>query len=710
MTSTIDHVQQDSDLQEGIVQLGPIEDGIAVLRLGAPSEAVVTFTERRLDSLREVLLRLQKESALEALIVTGSQPGMFAAGADISLIESIADPQEGERAAAKGQEIFGLCQQLKVPVVGAIEGPCLGGGFELALCFDLRLASDHKSTLVGLPEVKLGIIPGFGGTQRLPRLVGLPKALDVILKGKTLKAEKARRAGLVDAVVPSERLLAHARREARKLVDAGRKAPKRRLKGSAFWLSRVGPLRNLVRSKAEKAVRKGQGRFYDAPPKAVQLCVDAFALSPAEGLQAEAKALGALIVSPTCKNLVRLFFLTERSKRLGKGEGAVDLRRALVLGGGAMGAGIAGTFAGRGLWVRLCDLSGKALAAAKARMHRAQQKLVKRRSIKQHEAQNNLDRLAVSTDWGRLDQYDLFLEAVLEDLELKQKMFAQAVERGLPESAVIATNTSSLPIDAMAEGLPAPERLVGMHFFNPPEKMPLVEVIAGKRSSEAAVASVCRLAVKLGKFPVVVQDSPGFLVNRCLAPYLNEAAQLMVEGCDPEHVDKTMLDFGLPMGPARLMDEVGFDVAAKVSDVMHAAFPERMQPNPLFRKMVEAGQLGKKTKNGILSAEGKQVLAGLRSGEAKVASRSEILERLIYPMVDEAYRCLDEGLVAAEEDLDLGMVFGMGFPPFRGGITRYAKEEGLSRIVARLQELAESRGAAFAPATQLVARSQAAAD
>ncbi len=700
--TTTNDKHQAIDADAGIVHLGPTHDGIAILRLGAASESVVTLTERRLDSLKEVLLRLQNDGVCRGLIVTGPGPAMFAAGADISLIEAIIDTAEGERAAAKGQSIFGMFQDLSIPVVGAIGGPCLGGGFEMALCFDVRVASDHGATSIGLPEVKLGIVPGFGGTQRLPRLVGIPKALDLILKGRTLRAEPARRAGLVDRVVPTERLLAAAQQELRKLIDKGAKRPRRRLRGMAFWMSRLGPLRKLIRKKVQKTLSSGPGRFYEAPPTALSLCLDAFAKRPAEGLRLEAKALGTLVVSPTCKALVRLFFLTERAKRLGKSDDAVTLSSAHIIGGGAMGAGIGGLMASKGMRVRLCDLSNNALAAAKQRLEKVLSKLRKRRKLARHQTTAAQDRLQVSNEWGRLDRTDFFLEAVVENLEVKQKLFAQAVAAGLPDTAILASNTSSLPIDAMAEGLPSPERVIGMHFFNPPEKMPLVEVIVGKRTSQAAIATTCRLAIQLGKFPVVVQDSPGFLVNRCLAPYMNEAARLMVEGCDPQHIDHVMLDFGLPMGPARLLDEVGFDVAGKVSEVMSAAFPERMQPCELFQAMVDAGQLGQKTGGGILGEGGAAVLAKLRSGTPREPSRSEILERLIYPMVDEAYRCLAEELVESEDDLDLGMVMGMGFPPFTGGISCYAKSEGFDRIATRLQALAAAHGERFKPGDRLL--------
>ncbi|MBL9079651.1 MAG: enoyl-CoA hydratase/isomerase family protein [Planctomycetes bacterium] len=690
-----------------LLQLG--SDGVAELRLGAATEPVVTWTRDRLESLDRALQQLATVPALRGVLVTGPGPGMFCAGADIRLIQDITDPAEGAAAAVRGRTIFQRLQQLRVPVVAAIDGPCLGGGLELALFCDLRVASDHRAVQIGLPEVKLGIVPGFGGTQNLTRLCGLGTALQLILEGKLLRGKPARKLGVVDRLVPSARLLASARAELDALIATGRKAPPRRLRGLAKWLGKA-PLRALVVRKAEAALQRGQARFYPAPRAALRLCVQALTLPPEQGYAAEARALGETIVTPVSKGLVHLFFLTERSKKLGKLDGARDTGRALVIGGGVMGAGIAGLLAHKGLRVRLCDLDLGALARAKARLQKDLDKQTRRRRLERHEAQAVQDRLAVATDWGALQQTDLWLEAVVEDLGLKQKLMREALARGLPDTALLATNTSSLPVTDMAQGLLHPGRVVGLHFFTPPEKMPLVEVIRGKATDDAAVATACRLAVRLGKFPVVTTDAAGFLVNRCLAPYLNEAARLLLEGNAPEAVDAAMLEFGMPMGPCRLLDEVGFDVAAKVSSVLQAAFPDRMVPCELFAAMAAAKALGQKTGGGIYgkdgtgSGPGRAVLKGLqkqRGTPPRSASRAEIVQRLVYPLIDEAYRCLDDGVVAAEADLDLGLVMGMGFPPFTGGVTRHARALGLANVTAALDELARAHGVRFQPSDGL---------
>ena len=686
-----------------------VADGVATLRLGREDEALVTLTEDRIDQFAAAVQQLRDRDDLRGVIITGPGPGMFCAGADVNLIRDITEPEAGERAARRGREAFAALQTLRTPVVAAIEGPCLGGGLELALFCDVRVASDHASTQIGLPEVKLGIIPGFGGTQNLTRLVGLPKALDLILAGKLMRAKQAVRSRVVDRLVAPSKLMTAAREEVERLASRNRKHKSRKLRGAAWWLSRT-PLRAIVIRAAKKQLHKGQARFYPAPKRALQCCVDALSVPAADGFAREAAALGEMIVTDVSKGLVHLFFLTERQKRLGKHEEAREVRRAVIVGGGVMGAGIAGQLASRGVATRLVDMALAPLAAAKARLQKSLQRRLKRRRIERHEAVATQDRLAVATSAGHLRDTDMWLEAVVERLDVKQKLMLDAIAQGLSDEAIIATNTSSLSITAMQRDVPRPERVVGIHFFNPPEKMPLVEVIRGAQTGDKAVATACRLALRLGKFPIVVEDSAGFLVNRCLSPYINEAARMMMEGVSPEVIDAAMLDFGMPMGPCRLLDEVGFDIASKVSEVMHQAFADRMQPCELFQAMVEAGALGQKSGGGIYGkggrgpGPGRAVIAALREqlgSRTRETSRSELIHRLIYPLVDEAYRCLDEGLVRDTLDLDLGLVMGIGFPPFTGGVTRFADAEGVATISSKLEELARDLDPRFAPSDGL---------
>lgn len=689
-------------------------DGIAWLALGPADESMVTLTRARIEAFAKAVRDIGADTRVQALVVTGPGADMFCAGADIGLIQQVASAAEGEAAATEGRTAFAKLRELAVPVVAAIDGPCLGGGLELALFCDARIASNAQSTRIGLPEVKLGILPGFGGTANLVRLVGLPRALEVILQGRVLRAKQALKLGIVDRVVPAERLREAARTTARALVAVGRKAPPRRLPLLARLMA-TAPARWLLARSIRKGLREGQARFYPAPRRALEVCMLAAHAPLARAFAAEARALGELVVTPECKGLVQVFFLTEASRKLGKQPGP-DIDRAMVVGGGVMGAGIAGLFASHGIRTRLCDLDAGALVRARGALQADLDKRMRRRSLDAAAARDAMDHLAVSTEWGSLRDTEMWLEAVVEDPHVKQRLMAAAVERGLPRDAILATNTSSLSVDHVSEGVPAPERVVGIHFFNPPAKMPLVEVVRGTRTSDRAVHAACRLAVRLGKYPVVVKDAPGFLVNRCLAPYLNEAATLLLEGNEPAFLDRTMLDFGMPMGPCRLLDEIGFDVAAKVSEVLCAAHPGRMVASPLFAAMVEARALGRKSGGGILDANGtgagpgRAVIERLRAGAAPAraqATRTEVLQRLVYPLVDEACRCLEEGVVAGESDVDLAMVMGIGFPPFHGGLFGFARREGLARIVTALDVLARDVHPRFRPSDALRRRALA---
>ncbi|MBL8725296.1 MAG: enoyl-CoA hydratase/isomerase family protein [Planctomycetes bacterium] len=687
----------------GGVQLHVGPDGIAVLALGEP-DSVVTLTPERLDSLERALAALAADARVRGVLVTGPGPGMFCVGADLGLFATIPDAATGAAAAARGRDVFLRCRALRVPVVAAIDGPCLGGGFELALCCDRRLASDHPRTRIGLPETKLGIVPGFGGTQHLVRRIGLPRALALILGGKTLPAKPAQKQGLVDRVVPAEKLLASARAELDRLVAKRRKPRAQRPTGFDFLLTHT-PLRALAVRQARRSLGKAEARHYPALAQALDCCVAAVTRPARVGYALEAQALGQTIVSPVSRALVHLFRLGEQQKKLGRNEAASDLQRALVVGGGVMGAGIASVLARGGLTTRLCDLDLPTLARAKARLQGELDQQVARRHLTQAAAQAVQDRLAVATEWGSLRHTDVWLEAVVEDLATKQRLVASAVARGLPDTALIATNTSSLSVAAIAGSVPHPERVVGLHFFNPPEKMPLVEVVRGPASSDAAVASACRLVLRLGKTPLVVADAPGFLVNRCLAPYLDEAARLCLEGTEPEAIDAALRNFGMPMGPCRLLDEIGWDTAAKVCDVLHAAFPERLVPSELFAAMARARHLGRKSGGGLYGADGKRpgpgraVLTALRAGRpapGRQAPAEEIVARTVLPLVAEAFRCLQDGVVQSEAELDLGLVLGIGFPPFHGGVATYAARQGLANVVQQLDELARRHGPRFA--------------
>lgn len=690
------------------------DDGILYLELiPAVGEPLFIIDEAGLTALEEAAVWLANQQTT-GLVVHGNERG-FIAGADVGLIASIEDPVEAEAFARRGQACFQAFEDLAFPTMAAIHGPCLGGGLELALALDHRIASRSSSTRMGLPEVKLGILPGFGGTQRLPLLLGLPAALDLMLKGGSLNGKRALRKGLIEAHVPLHRLVTRA---GEILLHPQRRRKKLCWRDHMLTFTRLG--RRLVRKQVEKTLSTGPARFLPAPAKLLDVTLQGLVDVSKGAYGAEAKALAELVTGPECKNLVRLFYGTEQARKLDR-RLVADLEdkhydkvgTSLVVGGGVMGAGIASLMAEKGLGTRLVDLSEEQLGQAKARHVGNIDRKLRRRRLQPHLAQGAKDRLSVSNTLCGFAGADLFLEAVAENLDLKKRLFAEAAALG-GKDLLLATNTSSLPLAEMAADLPHPEQLVGLHFFNPPEKMPLVEVIAHAKSSPKALARACELATRMGKFPVLVQDGPGFLVNRCLAPYLGQAVQLCEEGVAPELIDKVAEEQGMPMGPLRLLDEIGWDVAEKVCDVLAQAWPERMSASPLFGHMVEAGLLGRKSGKGVY-AYGKKSKdkaghgsalqhlihdKGLERSSAHAPSKLEIRERLFYPILTEAIRCLEEGVVGSEDELDFAMVMGIGYPPHLGGPIRAARSTGLEQVRERLSELAAIHGPLFeAPAS-----------
>jgi len=707
------HGEAADALKGGTPLLEKLESGVALIRLGAAEERVVTLTEARIRGLRAILEELAT-SRPKGVIITGAGQEMFTAGADISIIRDVTDPMLGERLAREGQAVFDLIAALPCPTVAAISGPCVGGGCELVLACQHRLITDVKSSTIGLPEVKLGILPGFGGTQRLPRLVGLPRALDIILAGKTLKPRQALQAGLVNEIVPWHGLLARA--EAIASGSATIRPVRLKVIDRLLTYTRTG--RRIVQRRAEGTIRKETRGFYPAPPAALHSAVLGLDQGLNEGLQHEARELGRLIVTPESKALVRLFFLTEAAKNLGRaGRGAVQHIHGLVIGAGAMGAGIAGALARNECSVILKDTSEASVAHGVEHIRKG---LARSRSLSEQERSFVLNRIETTTrESSNIGSVNFAVEAIFEDLELKQKVLSD-VARLLSHDSIIASNTSSLSISKIAAALPGPERVVGMHFFNPVEKMPLVEIVRGEKTSDKTIVVIAALAVKLGKFPIVVNDVPGFLVNRVLSPYLTEAAWLIHDGYRVADIDRAATAFGMPMGPVRLLDEVGLDVAAHVADVMVAGYGDRMRGPGYARVLVAAGRKGKKSGCGFydfLKDEATGVHPDLRrllevkQDEIADPDARVITDRLILALINEAVRSLDEGVAGtpgpeAADQVDLGSVMGFGFPPFRGGLLHYADSIGAAVIYARLRELEQSCGSRFSPTAGIKHRAE----
>lgn len=668
-----------------------LDGGVMLLRLGDPSEKVVTFTPERLSSLKEIIEKLKLKPP-NGLVITGPSLEMFTVGADISLIEKVTDPVVGEKLAKEGQSVFAEIEKLPFRTVAAISGPCVGAGFELALACNYRLISDHPASTVGLPEVKLGIIPGFGGTVRLPKLVGLPKALDIILAGKTVRPKKALSLGLVDEVTPTHALLERARSVAAGSLRLRRKP----ISFKDKILS--GPLKGFVKRSARASVLKQTKGFYPAPLNALE---SVFAGS----YDTEAKLLGKSIVTPESKALTHIFFLTEASKGLGKGaKKHLENFSASVIGAGVMGAGIASILASSGIPVTLKDTSEAALTKARAQLRDYADSL----SYLSPSERSALVSRVNATTQDPDGNVRIVIEAIVENMSVKKKVLAELATK-LSEETIIASNTSSLSISEMASEIPNPGRFIGMHFFNPVPKMPLVEIVMGRKTDDKTIALVAGLAVKLGKFPIVVKDVPGFLVNRILTPYLNEAAFLMQEGYRIEDIDKAATDFGLPMGPVRLLDEVGLDVASHVSEIMVKGYGPRMEAPPLAAKLAKTGALGKKSGVGFYdftSKKPRRDLASVLALPKQKETSPDIQERLIFALLNEAVLCLDEGVAGAPgpdaaKQIDLGSVMGFGFPPFRGGILYWAQKKGFSSIIEKFKDLEKKYGSRFKPTESL---------
>ena len=677
------------------------DNAIALLSLGNTDERAITLTPARLQSFIAALNEV-KSSKATGLVIFAPSLESFCVGADISLIQSITDPTHGAALAAEGQAAYDLLEDLGCTTVAAISGPCVGGGCEMVLACTYRIMTDAKSSVIGLPETKLGILPGFGGTYRLPRVVGLPKALDIILAGKTLKASLALKASLVDEIVSSATLLSRAEEIAR-----GKNPPRRRKLALIDRILSSNLLgRALVRNRARTALLKQTKGFYPAPIRALNVTVAGLAQNRHEALQVEARELGEMITTPQSKALVHLFFLTEAAKGLGKNaRKEIEGQHFMVIGAGTMGAGIAGALARNSHQVIVKDTSDSALKRGKEHLTKELGKLRYLSSFERAAIANRIDWLQFPS--SSFERSSVVIEAVFEDINLKKKIFQDIANR-VPSDCILASNTSSLSVSEMARAISHPERFVGMHFFNPVEKMPLVEIIRGEHTNDTTIAKVAAIATEMGKFPIVVRDVPGFLINRILIPYLNEAVFLLQEGHSIEAIDGAALDFGMPMGPIRLLDEVGLDVAAHVSKVMVAGYGERMAVPDFAERLQALGRKGRKTNAGFCDYQGKSSavwggLAGalnLPSKPQTPLSKQEITERLIYHLVNEAMKCLNEGVAGSEREaaikqIDLGTVMGIGFPPFRGGVLYFAQQAGLDSIRARLISFAALYGSRY---------------
>jgi 3-hydroxyacyl-CoA dehydrogenase/enoyl-CoA hydratase/3-hydroxybutyryl-CoA epimerase len=693
-----------------------IEGGVATLLVDDPGERVNTIhPELMLEFVRH-LDRLERDDAVKAIVLASGKPDGFVAGAKIELMQTVTDAAGAEKLSRDGQAVFDRLERFPKPVVAAIHGAALGGGCEWVLACHYRVASDEPRTQIGLPEVQLGLIPGGGGTQRLPRLIGIQAALDVILAGKSVKARKAAKLGLVDEAVPPALLREVARARALALASGKLRREKRRTKGAVEQAAALALEENflgrevLFRQARKVTLAKTKGH-YPAPLRALDALEHGYRAGFAKGLEREAAHFGQLAVSPVARRLMEIFFATTALK---KDNGTDDptvkprpVERAGVLGGGLMGSGIAYVTVNAGIPVRVRERDDGAAAKAVGAVRAILDERVKKRSIDRLERAERMRLLTATTDWSGFAGVDLLVEAVFEDLALKQEM-VRAFE-AVNERGIFASNTSSIPIGRIAEASKRPESVLGMHYFSPVQKMPLLEVIVTPRTSKEATATAVAVGKKQGKTVIVVGDGPGFYTSRVLAPYMNEAAEVLAEGAAVEAIDRALVDFGFPVGPITLLDEVGIDVGDKVGKILHEAFGERMRPPAALHEVVQGGRLGRKNRRGFYTYDEKKkrvdesVYDLLPGGRArKPVDPREVQDRLVVQMVNEAIRCLGEGILRSPRDGDVGAVFGLGFPPFRGGPFRWADELGTRALLEKVEGLRARHGARFEPAPLLV--------
>ena len=682
------------------VRLERPEPGLARIVLDAPHRSLTVFDVPTMRDFDLALTDVENDAHLRALVITGRDARTFAGGADIDAIAAATDAAFVRHFIEVGQRLWDRVAGLSRErggflTVCAAGGPIPGGACELALACDRIVLSSAKETRIGLPETQLGILPAWGGATRLPRRIGVPAALDAILTGRLFSAKDAYRRSIVDRVVAPEDLVRIADGIALKRIACPRRG--RGVVGA--WLVDRNPLAiAIVAHQARKQVMSRTHGRYPAPLAALDITARAPLTSFESSFRAEAVAASELAVGPVAKNLIQIFQLSEDAKRLRKAsDGSVvrHLERAGVIGAGVMGRAIASLCAERGLATRLSDTAPAALDVALLEHQADITERAKKRRIERNEADAAIDRLFVSRTLEGFARAQIVVEAVAERLDVKRAVFAEIARQCAPDT-ILATNTSSLSVASIAAELPHPERVVGLHFFNPVKKMPLVEIVRGPATSARTVAEVAALALRLGKTPVVTADCAGFLVNRLLGPYLDESLRLIAAGIDPARLDKALVDFGMPMGPLRLLDEVGFDVASHAAASLHAAYGARMTPCDVLAGLVEDGRLGKKSGKGFYTHEGKRAeldpaLQGLlhrSAAHARTMTDEEVAERAILAMFAEAARALEENVVAGPRELDLATVFGMGFPPFRGGLLRWADTEGLANLVAKLERTA----------------------
>ena len=701
-----------------------VDEGVATVLMDRSGEAMNTLGPVIFDDLNAILDRVETDDSIKA-VVWGSAKQDFLVGADIRWFAQLTDASEAEKTILDGHRMFARIEELHgkhgKPVIAAIAGACLGGGMELALCASWRICTDHPKTQLGQPEVQLGVIPAGVATQRLPALIGIAGALELILTGRPARPRKAGKLGLVDEVVPPELLMEIATKRAYEAIAA---APKKAKKRSLFSMDGLQELaletnpigRNVLFKQAREGLLKQTKGLMPAPERALEAVRIGIEEGPEAGYAAEAKFFGELVVSPESLALRSIFFASrelEKKTWVAKGVEPRPVDKVAMVGGGLMGGGIAAVTTLKAKTpIRIKEIDAAGVGRAIAYVKKVVDRDVQRKRLRDFEGEKAMLRVTGATDWQGFADSDLVIEAVFESLELKQSILREVETITGPET-VFASNTSSLPISGIAAASSRPENVLGMHYFSPVEKMPLLEIIVTDQTADWATATAVEFGKKQGKTVIVVKDGTGFYTTRILGPYSNEAMYLLSEGASVEAIDGAMTAWGFPIGPVLLSDEVGIDVGAKIAVIMLDAFGERMAGPPVAEAFAE-DRKGRKNGRGfyLYDEKGKRgdvdetVYAALGFGERREIPVADIQRRMWLALANEAARCLEEGILGSALDGDIGAVMGLGFPPFRGGPFFWIDQVGAGRVVADLEKLAAEHGERFTPARILVEKAE----
>jgi 3-hydroxyacyl-CoA dehydrogenase/enoyl-CoA hydratase/3-hydroxybutyryl-CoA epimerase len=699
--------------QQVLIRKKQVGQGITIaLLLLDCAGRVNVLTNTVVDELQAAFNEIKSDKSISALVILSGKADNFCSGADLHEIRRVTSKEQAYEKSKQGQEILNNLRHMKKPAIAAINGACLGGGLELALCAHRRIATNSATTTFGLPEVRLGLIPGLGGTQRLPRLVGLKAALEIILSSELIDAKRALEIGLVDELVSADNLIARAEELAVQMVK------KQREDSAGELLSLVdkteGPITDMDPSKQtslfammDRSVRIKTKGNYPAHTQVLQVMKVGLEEGIEQGLEKEAQVFGELAISEVSHNLISVFLTSEFARQsalaFANRNGGKGIQCIAIIGGGVMGVSIAQLAAANGLRVLLKEVNEEKLNEANERLTN----LINRQGQKSKQdpatIAATLARVIPIVDEKMLEQADLILEAAFENLEVKKKIFTDIAKHARPD-CLLATNTSSLSITSIAEVIPNNERFIGMHFFHPVDRMPLVELITHEATSRDTNAKASSFVSRLGKTAISVKDGHGFLVNRLLCCYLADAAYLAELEIPLNWIDETAIAFGMPMGPFELLDEVGMDIAFAVARVVHKGCGDRLTPPALLNKMEARGLVGKKTgagfyawdaagkRHGFTSALTNELHLKVAEGKSDHVTKTLILDRLLLPMIDEAAHCLEEKIIIRPREVDLSMILGVGFPPFRGGLLRYADSMGMSNLVNRLKHVYAQAG------------------